>query len=545
MDIFLRDVPYAATDMDVLLALASILHKPPFPRNPLINFHVELFSHNRSTNHRGMGLLTLPTAPIGETFLRSYGSAGLYMKGRTIHFSRSTKPMSNGVLERLLSSTWEDPMILKEERERKTEASSPIALTNVCYGHFCRDGSFSAENTPPGHSEIVCDLNLRQVKLVINKWTPDDEDTMISAIEEIYNVTYNPTISAIYMPRQVTKLVISNSTKAPFYVFLESSTPPVYEQQSYVSERNNIARRCSSLQDDHGMPPGCAVLCLAFSSYADVRLFRERCMELSLPAMQKRDIVVCRRSCFSSGNMGKLSDFLKSLKEFSLAFQAQKVVMEGVLEPLEVISLKDDLLNLQNKYGDQAYALFQYFAETLVKSPRELYSRKRRRAAMRRARGKLRPPNLSQRLDEAICAYSAQQNQFPAFSITSRVLYLSYHFIITPSGHLLEGPLLDQSNSVLRRFGHHDSFLRVSFYDENRSRLRPDSTLSISKLVKSRFGSLLKTGFQLVGRKYQFLGYSMSGLKDHSVWFVTPFQFQDKLMDAERIRRSLVRYLTI
>jgi hypothetical protein len=37
----------------------------------------------------------------------------------------------------------------------------------------------------------------------------------------------------------------------------------------------------------------------------------------------------------------------------------------------------------------------------------------------------------------------------------------------------------------------------------------------------------------------------MSGLKDHSVWFVTPFQFQDKLMDAERIRRSLVRYLTI
>jgi hypothetical protein len=267
-------------------------------------------------------------------------------------------------------------------------------------------------------------------------------------------------------------------------------------------------------------------------------------MELGLTAMKKQDVVVCERSCFSAGNMTKLSNFLKSLKEFSLAFQAQKVVVEGVLEPLEVISLKKDILNLQKEYGDQAYALFQYFAETLVKSPRELPSRKRRRTARRRARAQLHPPSLSQRLDEAICAYSAHQTQFPALSVTSPSSYMSYHLIITPSGRLLEGPLPDQSNSVLRRFEHHDSFLRVSFYDENRSRLRSDATLSISKLAKSRFGSLLKYGFELVGRKYEFLGYSMSGLKDHSVWFVTPFRFQNQLMNAKSILRSLVRHLT-
>jgi hypothetical protein len=244
--------------------------------------------------------------------------------------------------------------------------------------------------------------------------------------------------------------------------------------------------------------------------------------------------------------MDQLSDFLKDLQEFSLAFQIQKAVTESILEPLEVISLKEDILKLQRDYGNQAYPLFQYFADVLRKSPRELFSRKqRRRAARRKARAQLRAPSLSQRLDEAICAYYVQQNQFPAFSITSPVFYLSYHLIMTPAGQLLEGPLPDQSNSVLRRFGNHDSFLRVSFYDENRSRLRPDSTLSITNLVKSRFGSLLKNGFQLVGREYQFLGYSMSGLKDHSVWFITPFQFQGKLMTAIRIRRSLVCHLTI
>ena len=102
MDIFLRDVPYAANDMDVLLSLAPILHKPPFPLNPPINFHVELFTQRGSSKHRGCGLLTLPTLSVGETFLQSYGSVGLYIKGRTIHFSRSNKPTSRGVLERLL-----------------------------------------------------------------------------------------------------------------------------------------------------------------------------------------------------------------------------------------------------------------------------------------------------------------------------------------------------------------------------------------------------------------------------------------------------------
>jgi hypothetical protein len=37
----------------------------------------------------------------------------------------------------------------------------------------------------------------------------------------------------------------------------------------------------------------------------------------------------------------------------------------------------------------------------------------------------------------------------------------------------------------------------------------------------------------------------MSGLKNHSVWFVAPFDFQGTRMNASRIRDSLVRHLTI
>src|ERR1700736_2731706 len=101
MDIFLRDVPYAASDMDVLVDLAKILHRPPFALYPPTNFHVELFLQGRSSKHRGMGLLTVPTVDVGETFLRLYGSSGLRIKGRNVRFSRSTKPISKGVLEKV------------------------------------------------------------------------------------------------------------------------------------------------------------------------------------------------------------------------------------------------------------------------------------------------------------------------------------------------------------------------------------------------------------------------------------------------------------
>ena len=538
MDIFLRDVPYAANDTDIVVALAQILHRAPFPRDSPTNFHVELFPQHRSNNHRGMGILTLPTVPIGDLFLRLYAGRGIYMKGRTIQFSRSTKPLSRGVLERLLSSTWEDPSVLKMEQERKALESKPITLAAVSFGHFCRDGSFGVENTPPGSGQIACDLNLRQVKL-----------TMSPALANIFSVTFHPNTSATYRPSQIKKVIASGvSSSSPAnaqpLIFLESSTPPRFEQ---VAQANSV-RRCSSLQGDSTMTPGCTILCLTFRSDSDLNIFHKRCKELGLPSMQKRDIVVCRRSAFSNDNMEQLSDFLKSL-EFSLAFQIQKAVMESLLEPLEVISLENDIFKLQDKYGTQAYTFFQYFAETLRGSRRELRSRHRRRDAMRVAMtasyAQQRLPTLSQQLDEAVDAYSKLQNQLRPFSFTSPAFYLSYHIIITPSSQILEGPLPDQSNSVLRRFGNHDCFLRVTFSDENRSGLRRDAALSISELLESRCGSLLKSGFQLAGRTYEFLGYSMSGLKHHSVWFVTPFAFEGRDMDAAGIRGSLVRYSAI
>jgi len=73
MDIFMHNIAYAAKEIDVRIALAEKLHRPPFPTDPPINFRVHLFK-------RGCGMLTLPTREVGDTFLRTYGHTSIWSK---------------------------------------------------------------------------------------------------------------------------------------------------------------------------------------------------------------------------------------------------------------------------------------------------------------------------------------------------------------------------------------------------------------------------------------------------------------------------------
>lgn len=129
--IFLRNVAYAASDMDVQVALVEILHRPPFPLDPVINFHVELLHRRGSGNHSGVGISTFPTISLGETLLRSYDTSGLSVKGWTVYFSQSNRPLNRGVVERLLSPTWEDPLIIQEEGREHLSPSPSLDFPTV------------------------------------------------------------------------------------------------------------------------------------------------------------------------------------------------------------------------------------------------------------------------------------------------------------------------------------------------------------------------------------------------------------------------------
>lgn len=120
-----------------------------------------------------------------------------------------------------------------------------------------------------------------------------------------------------------------------------------------------------------------------------------------------------------------------------------------------------------------------------------------------------------------------------------------HHVTITPSKILLEGPYTTQSNRVIRKYQNLDPalaehFVRVEFRDEDRLSYRWDGDVDGTWFLQERIGKILRHGFEIGGRSFEFLAYSQSALRSHSVWFVSPFRDNNgKFVTAEHIRSSL------
>ncbi|KAL5723649.1 RNA-directed RNA polymerase [Ranunculus cassubicifolius] len=115
--------------------------------------------------------------------------------------------------------------------------------------------------------------------------------------------------------------------------------------------------------------------------------------------------------------------------------------------------------------------------------------------------------------------------------------------LITPTKIYLLGPDVETSNYVVRHFSKYASdFLRVSFVDEDWSKLPSDA---ISTTVEQglfsnpyktsiyhRILSILRDGFEIGSKRFEFLAFSASQLRSGSVWM---FASNDTLK-AEDIR---------
>lgn len=59
-------------------------------------------------------------------------------------------------------------------------------------------------------------------------------------------------------------------------------------------------------------------------------------------------------------------------------------------------------------------------------------------------------------------------------------------------------------------------------------------------MLHERVGGILKNGLEVAGRRFEFLAYSSSALREHAVWFICPFDHPKRgWVDAASIRRSL------
>ncbi|ONI10959.1 hypothetical protein PRUPE_4G078800 [Prunus persica] len=112
----------------------------------------------------------------------------------------------------------------------------------------------------------------------------------------------------------------------------------------------------------------------------------------------------------------------------------------------------------------------------------------------------------------------------PAISLDDGLVYV-HRVQITPSKVYFCGPEINHSNCLFRKYPEDvDNFLRVSFVDEDLSKMRSEDLCMRSTKqerptrVHERILSILKNGIVIGEKKFEFLAFSSSQLRGHSVW---------------------------
>jgi RNA-dependent RNA polymerase len=569
MQIFMRGIPnYTAVD-DLKIVIARRIHRPPFPTSPPLNFYIDLFRAKSGSKYR-VGILTLPDASSGELFLSTFTN-GIPIGLHSVKFSRNNRPPDETRIAQVASTPWQDPEILKQEAEMKKAYSTEIPLATFAFGRLCRDGAFSAEVRRDGGSTVSCDIDNRRVHLTV-----DGGDT--SQFGGLGFDIFLPSAHAWYRASQILALCLTDDA-APtgnHSIILEANAFPVFEKKApaflrSMEEREQPSQRVESLFGEFPMSPVGRFLLLTFETRDNLALFKKGCKRLYIRNPIHSSIQIVQRDLYSKDIEAQCQRVLQQLP-YPLAFEVDKAIYSSTLDLTEVVELRDTLQKLLREKGKEAIPIFRWFtARIQAPSLQNLnklalkdiqgefvgIGQKKRKKRRQRGRKKnnrstamdsemVENPTLSNLLEVAAKVYAPEVPRASLLIAPTPSIYQSYHLILTPSSRILDGPLPDQSSSILRRFGNSDCFLRVTFQDDNRMPLRHDTGLNISieGLLHSRYKGALVDGIDVAGRHFEFLGYSMSGLKQHSVFFVHPFEFdletKRTLMTAEVIRGTLV-----
>lgn len=95
--------------------------------------------------------------------------------------------------------------------------------------------------------------------------------------------------------------------------------------------------------------------------------------------------------------------------------------------------------------------------------------------------------------------------------------------IVTPSRMYCNMPSLETTNRVVRHYKEHtEGFLRLQFTDEGFNRVGAGKMNDNRNVIYDRIYHVLKNGIQIGKKRYEFLAFSSSQLREHGCWFFAP-----------------------
>jgi hypothetical protein len=227
---------------------------------------------------------------------------------------------------------------------------------------------------------------------------------------------------------------------------------------------------------------------------------------------------------FATSVLDEFNKWLSTL-DYEIAFQLEALLDRRIFCPDEFLDLKDDVDAVVTVYGVRAISSC---IRSLGRSSEDHENRPS-------------PKSVRELFAEACGAIRNGDWKEPSYR---KGLFECHRATVTPTSIVLKGPFPDESNRVIRQYaGHHSNFLRVEFREEDRLNFRRDREVDGDAFLDERIGTILKQGIQIAGRRFEFLGYSSSALREHIVWFMTPFVYtrdgETDFITADFIRKSL------
>ncbi|KAG8900741.1 hypothetical protein FRC00_011553 [Tulasnella sp. 408] len=501
--ISLQDIPLHITRSDLIYAIRDVLHHPPFHDGigQVPNFSVQLDRDvTDEYEHCGTGTLTIADQLVVAIFISMYGDPNRPRLNTTSDWDQGELTFSLGippptdVIQEGENSPFVDPRVAQGREARKAALSATVGLHSVQFGWLCRDNRFS----PEWQADIQSISNLPADNTPSLRFNADSNEIWISLA--IVNTEFE-TLQAMAVVRfsHIEALIIDTAERSTPGILFTFFSPPaleIHEDSGGIfgifGQEYSRRYRHSAFGTTHTriVPYTLFAMRVTCASQAHMEEFRRMARAANLP--RPTDAVpspIVGRSLFSPNNLDRIDAWLEELP-WSVAFQALSILNATALDPIELWTLRPRIEALVSD------------ADFGVAKAGEV---------LRGFGSKLKDPACIIQGDECIirCFESVKADlRRASLSSSSRRrnpgVFNCYHVT---------------SNRVLRQYpAHQEYFLRVYFTDEDKLHFRWDREVDGARFVKERVGGVLEQGLTIAGRHFEFLAYSNSALREHTVW---------------------------
>ncbi|KAA1139129.1 hypothetical protein PGTUg99_036395 [Puccinia graminis f. sp. tritici] len=573
-----------ATRYRLIELISNIAHQPPLHQagEEPINFDLSFFvfdpTQNRGRNNKRHPLrrprqsdllnnpihqswrLTFPSIEFGKRFLEFVSKSSPQQFGFSykVEFAQAKTHLSGkgdskikaptpALVQKLKETSFISPLEVRRlDLERQKSIHDRIHLASIEFGglsgqdYLSKDASFRSEYRVSFFNPFV-DQNV----LIDNQRNRDKDPATIvidhsSAQITVLRVHNNVIDQFTMIHSKNVKRIESHSSS----VLLFTEYPPTFHSGPHfnIDDINSLAAMLSTqivksrqigFDADQRRVIAFAshVIKLNFPNEKECEKFLSQRYRFALPRVIHLERGVESNAVYTPTNLAQVNATNARL-DLAVAFQLDSLLYNLILNPLQIIQLGGLVKDMEPTLAERV----------LIRLASDLSQDQTGQQQIDRQNQTVSfsDDQLVQKFQAARerCSSKSKKNLFDRQERLDNV-FKCRSVTITPTTLILEGPLPEESNSILRLYDYNSAFIRVAIRDEDGSNYHHDREVDGRTFLKQRYRPFLVDGLYVAGRRFMFLGYSSSALKCHQAWFVCPFVHKGAVMSAEKIRSRM------